>query len=670
MSIVLMTKLKLVGLTYHKDKILNNLHKLGCVQIIGTSELPDTVSIKDEKVKEEISLKYARAKKAVEFITEQIEKAKGKDYYNSTVLDGLDNFFVSYDEFMSASGNEFELLYLIDKIEEYEKKLADSRSQRIKANNLLSQLLPYKNLKEKFSVFKSTRNAECFLGTLKNEDALRLNAFFDGEEFAEFSIIDRSATSVVSLVCLKEKAEEYAAKLSEAGFARCPFEFDATAEDKIAEIKSEISRLDEFDEVITKKTCGRADNLRNLKILTDYYKLQLEKISDAENFRCTGKTFVLEAYLPKENEADVINALHNVTNAVFTEFSAPTESDNPPTLVKNRPIVRQTEFVTDMYSVPNYRELDPSKVVFFFFMLFMGIIMADVGYGIIMIALGLFLARRIKVDNGTRRLWYIIAIGGVFTVLFGFLFNSFFGVALLPFNIIPSPTPDAEGKMNLETIMLLLVCSFGLGIFQIAVGYFCKAINCFKNGNVLDGVLDGLIWVLFFIGLVFAAFNFIMDYLNVGISNSLRSVFNVLATPGLIIVGLTVLIAALTAGRHEKGFGKFSKGFGAVYGLISIASDVLSYARLFGLMLSGMIIAQTFNYKLGLPLIEGGGLGIPLGVIIIIIGHAFNIAMNVLGAYIHDSRLQYIEFFGKFYTGEGDKFTPFGSKFDYIYLTK
>ncbi|MDY6367170.1 MAG: V-type ATPase 116kDa subunit family protein, partial [Clostridia bacterium] len=121
---------------------------------------------------------------------------------------------------------------------------------------------------------------------------------------------------------------------------------------------------------------------------------------------------------------------------------------------------------------------------------------------------------------------------------------------------------------------------------------------------------------------------------------------------------------------HEKGFGKFSKGFGAVYGLINIMSDILSYARLFGLMLSGMIIAQTFNYKLGLPMIQGGGIGIPLGVIIIIIGHVFNLAMNVLGAYIHDSRLQYIEFFGKFYTGEGEKFTPFGSQFDYIYLTK
>ena len=125
----------------------------------------------------------------------------------------------------------------------------------------------------------------------------------------------------------------------------------------------------------------------------------------------------------------------------------------------------------------------------------------------------------------------------------------------------------------------------------------------------------------------------------------------------------------VTAGRKEKFIGKFTKGFGQLYGLINIISDILSYARLFGLMLSGMIIAQTFN-DIGMSLINGGGVGYVFGALVIIVGHLFNLSMNVLGAYIHDSRLQYIEFFGKFYTGEGDKFTPLGSRLNYVYLTK
>lgn len=670
MAIVEMSKIKLVGLSYHKEKILDTLHKTGLLQIVSTEEIADTALVKDAKVKEEISLKYARAKKSVEFITEHLEKAKGKDYFNVSAAEGLGNFFVPYDEFISASGNEFELLYLIDKTEDYENRLLNSRSNRIRINNTIAQLQPYLDVSEKFSVFKGTKTTDCFFGTIKEENIGSLRDFLSEKECVYLSVLSLSPLSVISVISLKEYSSEIADKLSELGFSACTFAFNLTAREKTEELKKELADLDEYDEGITKKVCGRAGNLRNLKILSDYYKLQLEKINDAENFRCTGKTFIMEGYVPKDSENDVKNAVYNVSNAVFIEFSAPDENDTPPTLIKNRPIVRQTEFITDMYSVPNYKELDPSKVVFFFFMLFMGIIMADVGYGVVMIAVGLMLARRIKVDNGARRLWYIISIGGVFAVVFGLLFNSFFGVSILPVNILPSPLPDAEGKMNLETIMLLLVCSFGLGIFQIAVGYLCKAINCFKQKMVVDGILDGLIWVLFFIGLVFAAFNFIMDYLGIGISDGLRSVFDSLSTAGLIMVVATVAVAALTAGRKEKGFGKFGKGFGAVYGLINIMSDILSYARLFGLMLSGMIIAQTFNYKLGIPLIEGGGIGIPFGIIVIVIGHVFNLAMNVLGAYIHDSRLQYIEFFGKFYTGEGEKFTPFGSEFDYIYLTK
>jgi len=177
---------------------------------------------------------------------------------------------------------------------------------------------------------------------------------------------------------------------------------------------------------------------------------------------------------------------------------------------------------------------------------------------------------------------------------------------------------------------------------------------------------------VFFIGLIFATFNFLLDYLmsdTFVLDSSIRSFFDAMTIPGIAMVVGSVLIAMLTAGRKEKGFGKFSKGFGAVYGIINIMSDILSYARLFGLMLSGMIIASTFN-DMGLGIMASGGITYVLGGLVIVVGHVFNIAMGVLGAYIHNSRLQYIEFFGKFYTGEGNKFTPLGSQFDYIYLIK
>jgi len=669
MAVVEMSKIKLIGLDYHKERILNTLHKAGCVELIETEEIADTCCRYDESDKNALIEKYDRAKFAVDFFTDKIIKSKGKPYYPANIDEVLKNFFVSYDEFMSASGNEMELLYVIDKIYDYSSRLNDNRMKKIKLSNLLAQLEPFRGMKEKFSDFKDTKTTATFLGLIKKENKQALEEFLANKEESYFEILSENTSDyVISVLAFKEIAEEISAFLSDSGFTACALTFDATPEEKIEETEKQIVECDEYEETITKKTCGRADNLRNLKILTDYYKFQIEKAESSEHFRSTGKTFILEGYLPKEKEIEVTNSLHNLTNAIFVEFSAPTEEDNPPTLLKNNKIIRQGEFVTDMYSTPDYREIDPNRITFFFFMLFMGVIMADIGYGILMIAIGVILARRIKVDNGTRRLWYIIALGGVFTILFGILFNSLFGVAILPFTILPSPVPKGDGVMT--DLMTILVACLGLGVLQITVGYFYKALNCFKHGKILDGIFDGLIWVIFFIGLIFAAFNFIVGYLmpEVDQNTPLFNFFKTVQMPGLYITIGAVALAALTAGRHEKGFGKFSKGFGALYGLINIMSDILSYARLFGLMLSGMIIAQQFNV-MGVGLINGGGAGIALGPLVILVGHVFNIAMGVLGAYIHDSRLQYIEFFSKFYTGEGRKFSPLGSKTDYIYLT-
>ncbi len=669
MAIVEMSKIRLIGLDYHKERILNTLHKSGSVELVETKEIPDTFCVAEDKDIADLREKYERAKFAVDFFTENIEKSKDKDYFPKEAENSLKNFFVSYDEFMSASGNEMELLYVIDKIYDYSNRLLENRMKKVRLSNLLSQLLPYSELSAKFSDFKDTKLTTTALGLIKKENLPAFDEYIADKELVFYNSLSETANDfVISVTSFNEISEEVMQKLSELGFNRCSFDFDVTPAEKIEEIKTELNSCEEYDEKIVKKTCGRAGNLRNLKILTDYYKFQIEKAEDSESFRHTGKTFILEGYLPKDKQIEVSNSIYDVTNAVFMEFSEPTEDDDPPTLLKNNKIIRQGEFVTDMYSTPNYREMDPNKVTFFFFMLFMGLIMADVGYGIIMIALGCMLARRIKVDNGTRRLWYVIAIGGVFAIIFGLLFNSFFGVELLPISILPSPVPSGDGMTNLMTI---LVGCLALGIVQIAVGYFCKALNCFKHGKILDGIFDGLVWVLFFIGFVCAAFNFIVGYLMPEVDQN-TPVFNFFKTvqmPGLYLTIGSIVIAAITAGRHEKGFGKFSKGFGAVYGLISIMSDILSYARLFGLMLSGMIIAQQFN-KMGISLITGGGAGYALGPVVILAGHTFNIAMGVLGAYIHDSRLQYIEFFSKFYTGEGRKFSPLGSKTDYIYLTK
>ena len=137
---------------------------------------------------------------------------------------------------------------------------------------------------------------------------------------------------------------------------------------------------------------------------------------------------------------------------------------------------------------------------------------------------------------------------------------------------------------------------------------------------------------------------------------------------GGVLAGGSLLVAMLTAGRKEKLIGKFTKGFGAAYGLINFASDILSYSRLYGLMLSGAVIAGIISTYSAAFIVSGNVLLIALGCLLMLAGHAFNIVMNLLGAYIHDARLQYVEFYGRFFEGDGELFSPLGSKHKYIYL--
>jgi len=275
----------------------------------------------------------------------------------------------------------------------------------------------------------------------------------------------------------------------------------------------------------------------------------------------------------------------------------------------------------------------------------------------------------IRKDTGIRRLALVIAISGIFAIIFGFLFSSFFGFSSVPtdmnkytIDLLPPPVIDTGVNWRLMgsiSVPSVLVISLLMGVVQLMASNACKAYQEFRYGRVADGIFFGLIWVIFLAGLMMFVLSIITE-LEMGY----------LALPGAITAGASLLVAMLTAGMHVKGLGKFTKGFGALYGIINYLSDILSYSRLYGLMLSGAIIAQIAPGQ-GWALVVDSGSPVlaVVGVIVIIIGHLFNLAMGLLGGYIHDARLQYIEFFSRFYGGEGELFAPLGSKRKYVSLT-
>ena len=330
--------------------------------------------------------------------------------------------------------------------------------------------------------------------------------------------------------------------------------------------------------------------------------------------------------------------------------------------MKNKKVASSFEFVTNLYSVPKYIEYDPNIVMGIFFSIFLGFITADAGYGLLMIIAGVLFNLKSKRKTGINKLASVIVMAGIPTVLFGIGFDSWFGLGLLrSLNIIQSPfLPDPVAQTSILagiTIPSLLLIALGMGVVHIMASLLVLAWTHFKKGRILDGICEGVVWAVFLAGLM------LLVLCEVGVVQGATNV-----AIGLMVGG--VVLGAIGAGIHVKGFGKFTKAFGAVYGLINYMSDILSYARLYGLMLSGAKIAEIFSQQLAVPMLEspGGVVGVIACAAIMLVGHAFNIAMGLLGAFIHDARLQYVEFFSHFYTGDGELFKPLGSKFEHIYL--
>ena len=310
-----------------------------------------------------------------------------------------------------------------------------------------------------------------------------------------------------------------------------------------------------------------------------------------------------------------------------------------PVVLKNPGFVEPFEMITDLYSPPGKNDFDPNILVSVFYFIFFGMMISDAGYGIVLTLLGLWALKTLKPKGILKKLMGLITLGGISTVFWGAMFGGWFGDL---FNARPL-------WMNpLDDPMSLLIVSFVLGIIQIFVGLGAAAYKNIKSGNVLDAVYDQGLWAVLLIGLIMFVYP------------PLGGVAKVLS-----IVGAIGLV--LTQGRSKPNIlGKLSSGILSLYDVTGYLSDVLSYSRILALGLATGVIAMVINTMakmLGFNII-----GYVLMAVALVIGHVFNIAINALGAYVHSSRLQYVEFFGKFYEGGGRTFSPFMVKTKYTNL--
>ncbi|MBN1885763.1 MAG: hypothetical protein JW876_09620 [Candidatus Krumholzibacteriota bacterium] len=410
-----------------------------------------------------------------------------------------------------------------------------------------------------------------------------------------------------------------------------------------AEIEREIA-------VATNEARLLAANREDLLKLADHYRERIGLDEAGRLFRRTASTFVVEGWIRAADRPVLERRLGGAFENFEIAFREPREDEEPPIHLDNRPAVSPYEFVTTLYGRPIYREFDPTPLLAPFFVVFFAMCLTDAGYGFTLAAVSLFVILRFRPGGGAGKLFRILLYGGLVTAVVGIVAGGIFGIGA---ELFPPALRRFVLLDPLHEPMTMLNISFLMGIVHLLFGMGIRMVANLKARLVADAVCDQLFWMLFIVALAPLGFRGILG------GEVPDPIFDAAAKGA----GVLAVLIFLSGGRRAKNIaGKIFKGLVGFYDVVSYFGDVLSYARLLALGLATSAIAIAVNdiaaMVMGLPYYTG----YVAMVLVLLGGHLFNLAVNTLGAFVHSGRLQYLEFFGKFFNGGGREFRPFRSE--------
>jgi V/A-type H+-transporting ATPase subunit I len=641
MAIIDMKKVFLIGLQTEKEKILNTIQRMGNMEISEIDER-DMTEVKDllgheddHQALERIESQLSEVKFALEFI--------GR--YNN-VKRGLftPKHGVSVSELREVLKESQQILKITKRCRELEDELAQLRAYQTRTTNMREQLIPWQGFNLPMEETRDTLRTRVIIGTVDKRFAPDFeNTMTDNFALKEFFIekVGESREDANYLLIYHKALEEQVdLKLKEYNFNRVTFSgMEGTPATAIRKHDKQLKDIELREQEIEQEVKSLGSKVRELETLYDALSMQRDKEFEALKLLKTGSTFLIRGWIPSEQASRFTETLLSVTNALYIDLKDPEPHEDFPVAVENRTLVQPFEVVTDLYSTPNSNEVDPNPFMAPFYFMFFGIMMGDAGYGIILAVMASLAVKKLKLKGGAKKLVGLLALGGVGTFLWGVISGGWFGNAGQALGLVPLWFDPIN-----EPLKMLVFC-FALGLLQIFVGMGIKAYMSIRKGNVLDAVFDQGFWYVLLIGLIVMA----------TISKPVGQYMAIVGAIGLI----------LTQGRHKKNVvSKLFSGIMSLYDITGYFSDVLSYSRLFALGLATGVIGTVINQ---LALMAGTSwIGWIVAGIILVIGHGFNIAVNILGAFVHSSRLQYIEFFGRFFEGGGHAFQPLSIKTKFI----
>ncbi len=635
-----MKKLRVMAMADSRDALLRELLRLGCVEISEPAgRLSDPAWA---------ALLRRDASTLAETKNEQGEAAAALDALKryGGAKDGLfiQRRPIGQEEFLSQA--------VLEKGRTVSKKinghLQDISRLQGEENRLLSRragLEPWVPLDMPLER-GGTENAVFRLGVLPGAADVAAIRGELAEEAAELYEISADKQQRCCLLAAHRAEEEKALEvLRPHGFSVTAFQgVTGTAARNVQELDAALAENQKQRQEAEAAIAALAPERQWLQIYADRLSAEAAEDQNAERLLTDGTIVFFEGWAPAENMGGV-QALLDGRGCAW-EASDPTEEEIPdvPVRLKNNWFTRPLNMVTEMYSLPAYNNVDPNPLMAPFFILFYGIMMADMGYGILMFLAGTIVSKKYRPKGTMGHMMGLLQLCGVSTFIWGALTGGFFGDFLT--QVVKLTTGGDFALPSLFTplndTLMILVGAMALGLVQIITGMAVSFIRKLKAGQVLDAVFEEVTWWIVFAGVGLMA----------------AGVTNLVLYAGLALI----VIGPLVTGQ---GFGKIMGIFGSLYNHVTgYFGDILSYARLMALMLAGSVIAQVFNTLGAIP----GNIVIFL--VISLAGNALNFALNLLGCYVHDLRLQCLEYFGKFYEDGGKPFRPLAMETKYVDITK
>jgi len=640
MAILKMKKLRICGVSEEQTQLIRQLQLLGSVEIGAPCALTDTQGVQvfcagDGKSADALLRTSARLTSALETLKHYETKKGG--LFAARPEKTIGELFS--DEAYAAA---LDTAQAVLDAQDARSRLAAEKS-RLTA--VRESFVPWQQLPLPLETL-GTQHTRILLGTVPAQtdlEALRAKVFEAADE-VQLEQISADQQSLYLLVFVhKCAAEAVGAALREAGFALTTFDgVQGTAAENIRRTDGAIAACEQQDAEKLAELTALAEQKSALQLAFDRCTQEISKAQAADRLVHSEKTFCLGGWVPCEDVGKLEALLSGFCCAWELTDPAPEEYPDVPVKLKNNKLTWPLNMVTEMYSLPAYDGVDPNPLMAPFFILFYGIMMADMGYGLLMILASIIITKKSRPKGTSGQMFGLMFSCGISTFLMGALTGGFFG-DFLP-QLVGIIDPDTTFKAlpslftPLDDTITILIGAMALGFVQIVTGMAISFVEKIKKGQIMDAIWEELTWWIVFAGIACMA---------LGVTNI------------VLYVGLAMVVVG--SGWSAKGFGKVTAIFGSVYNHVTgYFGDILSYSRLMTLMLAGSVIASVFNTLGAIP----GN--VVFFLLVSVAGNGLNFALNLLSCYVHDLRLQCLEYFGKFYQDGGKPFEPLAINTKYV----